>query len=111
MHSQGNDNNDHQTSSVIGLAEMPKGSYKMTIQVSGNGRDCYTGWDPESKGTFLMEAREVKGMAAQEANNQGGKVLPDNSMYGYNGWSSRGSVRGEDNMFPIINRRLAFTKK
>jgi len=61
MHSNGDKNNDHQTSTIIGLCgSLPTGELTWIVQVYGNNRDCYTGWDPESKGIFLMEAKEVK---------------------------------------------------
>lgn len=94
MHSQGNENNDHQTASVIGIAiGYDAGKHTYNVQLSGNGRDCYTGWDPESKGTWLMEVKEVM-----------------NGRYGYHGFSKYGPAKGEDNMFPLTDRTLKFTK-
>jgi len=100
MHSHGHSNNDHQTSSIIGVAPRiaghnvwKKGKHNFRIQLSGNGRDCYTGWDPESKGIFLMEVREVM----QNRN-------------GYHSLTNYGNVRGEDNMYPITGRSLTFQK-
>merc|ERR1719189_1661658 len=101
MHSQGNDNNDHQTCSVIGVTgELASelyaaGNYVFQVQLSGNGRDCYTGWDPESKGFFMMEAKEVK-----------------RGEFGYIAWKAPyGPVLGQDNMFPITGRIVEFTKQ
>jgi len=97
MHSNGNNNNDHQTSTILGLCgnlAPATGEHTWTVNIYGNNRDCYTGWDPESKGVFLMEAKEVKV-----------------GMYGYYGLTDRGKVRGEDNMLPITGRTLTFTKK
>lgn len=95
MHSNGNANNDHQTSTIVGLCgNLAKGEHEWTVSISGNNRDCYTGWDPESKGIYMMEAKEVK-----------------NAFYGYYGLTDRGKVRGEDNMFPITGRQLSFKKQ
>merc|ERR1719245_2944209 len=75
MHSNGNANNDHQTSTILGLCNgLGKGEHTWTVNVYGNNRDCYTGWDPESKGTYMMEAKEVK-----------------SGMFGYYGMTGRNS--------------------
>lgn len=105
MHSNGNANNDHQTSTIIGLCggmnpavaaqRIPKGdNHEFKVWLYGNNRDCYTGWDPESKGFFLMEAKEVR--------------LGDFNYYAKT-WRSQ--ARGEDNMFPLTGRELKFTKE
>jgi len=95
MHSNGNQNNDHQTSTILGLCgNLATGEHVWSVHIYGNNRDCYTGWDPESKGIFMMESKEVK-----------------NGFYGYYGLTDRGKVRGEDNMLPITGRTLTFVKK
>lgn len=105
MHSQGNDNNDHQTCTIIGVTSSvekylyPAGEITFSVQISGNNRDCHTGWDGEvqdgeSKGFFMLEAKEVM---------QG--------RYSYLAWRSQYQpARGEDNAFPIVDRVLEFTK-
>lgn len=97
MHSHGNANynNDHQTSTIMGLCEgLGAGQMTMNVVLYGSGnRDCYTGWDPESKGMFMMEAMEVR-----------------NGKFGYTGYSNRGLPRGEDNVLPIHQRLFTFTK-
>jgi len=41
----------------IGLAE---GSHSLKISVRGNSADCFTGWDRQSQGSFMMEAIELE---------------------------------------------------
>lgn len=101
MHSHGNTNNDHQTASVIGVTRAeaanlyPKGKHTLEVRLSGNGRDCYTGWDPESKGIFMLEVREV---------------MP--KRYGLLAWKTHyGDNSGSDNQFPIPQREVTFTKE
>lgn len=90
---QANNNNDHQTSSIVGLAAgYGAGEHTFSIHLSGNNRDCYTGWDPDSKGVFMMEVREVK-----------------IGEHGYYAMTSR-LANGDDNKKELPDRKLAFKK-
>jgi hypothetical protein len=95
LHSQGNNNNDHQTSTIVGLcAGIAAGDHTWQVDVYGNGKDCYTGWDPESKGMFVMEVREVK-----------------HGMYGYWAKTNRSKNQGEDTKKALLDRSVTFTKR
>jgi hypothetical protein len=66
---------DHTPGQIIGYClGLGIGKHVVTVTVRGNGADCYTGWDRQSQGNFLMEAYEM------EATDVVGKK---NDLYGY----------------------------
>jgi len=66
--------NDHTPGMIVGYCKglaQTKGAqtHELKVHVKGNSADCYTGWDRQSQGSYMLEAIEFAGGVIQGVKN------------------------------------------